>query len=77
MKWGKHDLKCRNKIIAALLTVVVALSSMPSMAKAEKKAPVFISAIGLTRAFIILMNTMMNGSRGTLLNIITSLPCSP
>lgn len=38
MKWGKHDLKRRNKIIAALLTVVVALSSMPSMAKAEKKA---------------------------------------
>lgn len=38
MKWGKHDLNYQNKIIAALLTVVITLSSMPFMAKAEKKA---------------------------------------
>ena len=38
LKWGKHDLNYQNKIIAALLTVVITLSSMPFMAKAEKKA---------------------------------------
>lgn len=37
LKWGKHDLNYQNKIIAALLTVVITLSSMPFMAKAEKK----------------------------------------
>ena len=37
MKWGKHGLNYRNKIIAALLTVVITLSSMPFMAKAERK----------------------------------------
>lgn len=35
---GKMNLYYRNKFIAALLTVVITLSSMPFMAKAEKKA---------------------------------------
>lgn len=35
---GKMILYYRNKFIAALLTVVITLSSMPFMAKAEKKA---------------------------------------
>lgn len=38
LKWGKHNLNYQNKIIAALLTIVITLSSMPFMAKAEKKA---------------------------------------
>lgn len=37
MKWGKHKLNFQNKIIAALLTVLITLSSMPYMVKAEEK----------------------------------------
>lgn len=37
-KRGKHDLNYQNKIIAALLTVVITLSSMPFAAAKEKRA---------------------------------------
>lgn len=37
MKWGKHKLNCRKKITAALLTVLIILSSLPFTVNAEEK----------------------------------------